>query len=61
VRCARTGIDGILYLANGASELKDFQKAAVDNVELRKRLRSYGGAPVQEVLGRVKNWEKIVK
>jgi len=61
VRCARTGIDGILYLANGASELKDFQKAAVDNVELHKRLRSYGGAPVQEVLGRVKNWEKIVK
>lgn len=61
VRCARTGIDGILYLANGASELRNFQKAAVDNFELRKRLESYGGEPVQEVLGRVKNWEKIVE
>jgi glycosyltransferase involved in cell wall biosynthesis len=61
VRCARTGIDGILYLVNGADEMRDFQKAAVDKVELRKRLESYGGQPVQEVLGLVKNWEKIVE
>ncbi|MBN1244564.1 hypothetical protein JXA31_03120 [Candidatus Bathyarchaeota archaeon] len=61
VRCARTGIDGILYLANGASQLKDFQKAAVDKVELRKTLEGYGGEHVQEVLGRVKSWEKIVE
>ena len=39
----------------------DFQKAAVDKVKLRKRLESYGGQPVQEVLGLVKNWEKIVE
>ena len=61
VRCARTGIDGILYLANGASQLKDFQKAAVDKVELRQSLKSYGGQPVQEVLDLVKSWEKIVE
>jgi glycosyltransferase involved in cell wall biosynthesis len=61
VRCARTGIDGILYLANGASELRDFQKAAVDKVELRQSLKSYGGQPVQEVLDLVKSWEKIVE
>ena len=61
VRCARAGIDGILYLANGASQLRDFQKAAVDKVELRKRLKGYGGEHVQEVLDLVKNWEKIVE
>jgi hypothetical protein len=61
VRCARTGIDGILYLANGASQIRDFQKAAVDKVEIRKRLKGYGGKPVQEVLDLVKNWEKIVE
>jgi hypothetical protein len=61
VRCARTGIDGILYLASGASQLKDFQKATVDKVELRKILKGYGGEPVQEVLDRVKSWEKIVE
>ena len=61
VRCARTGIEGILYLANGASQIKDFQKAAVDKVELRQRLKSYDGEPVQEVLDLVKSWEKIVE
>ena len=61
VRCARTGIDGILYLASGASQIRDFQKAAVDKVELRHRLKSYGGQPVQEVLDLVKSWEKIVE
>ena len=61
VRCARTGIDGILYLANGDSKLGDFQKEAVDKVELRQSLKSYGGQPVQEVLDLVKSWEKIVE
>jgi len=61
VRCARAGIDGILYLANGASQIRDFQKAAVDKVELRKTLEGYGGEHVKEFLGRVKNWEKIVE
>ena len=61
VRCARTGIDGILYLSNGASQIQDFQKAAVDKVELRNRLKSYGGHPVQEILDLVKSWERIVE
>ena len=60
VRCARAGIDEILYLANGPSQLRDFQKAAVDKVELRERLKSYGDRPVQEVLDLVESWEKIV-
>ena len=60
VRCARAGIDGILYLVNGASQIRDFQKAAVDKVELRQCLKSYGGQPVQEVLDLVASWEKIV-
>jgi len=58
VRCARAGADGFLYLTDGASQLRDFQKAAVEQVELRKRLRDYGGKPVQEFLDFVANWEK---
>ena len=61
VRVARAGADGILYLTEKASQLADFQKACVENVELRQRLRSYGGAAVQEVLDRVANWQKITQ
>ncbi|MFB3889383.1 MAG: hypothetical protein ACE14S_07820 [Candidatus Bathyarchaeia archaeon] len=60
VRCARAEIDGILYLAGNANQIRDFQKAAVDAQELRERLKSYGGKPVQEFLGRVEDWAKIV-
>jgi hypothetical protein len=48
-------------LANGANEIRDFQKAAVDKVELRQNLKNYGGQPVHEVLDLVKNWESIVE
>jgi hypothetical protein len=61
VRCARAGAGGFLYLTDGASQMLDFQKSAVEHVELRQRLRSFGGQPVQEVLDRVASWEKIVK
>jgi len=61
VRCARTGIDGILYFAAGANKLLDFQKGVVNNFELRRRLKSYGGQPVQEVLDLVNNWEKLIQ
>ena len=61
VRCARTGIDGSLYFAAGANKLLDFQKGVVNNFELRRRLRSYGGQPVQEVLDLVNNWEKLIQ
>jgi len=57
VRCGRTGIDGILYLADKASQIMDFQKAAVDKIELRQKLKNYG---CPEVLELVERWEKIV-
>jgi len=59
-RIARAGADGILYLTEKASQAQDFQRAAVDNIELRQRLKSYGGKPVQEVLDLVSRWERIV-
>ncbi len=61
VRCARAGADGFLYLTDGASQMVDFQKAAVGNTQLRERLKTYGGQPVREVLDRVASWEKIFK
>ncbi len=61
VRAARAGVDGILYLTEKASQIQDFQRAAIDKAELRERLRSYGGQPVREYLDFVKGWEKIVQ
>ena len=61
VRCARAGAEGFLYLTDGESQMLDFQKAAVEQVELRQRLRTFGGKPVQEVLDQIANWEKIIK
>jgi hypothetical protein len=60
VRCARAGADGFLYLTDGASQMLDFQKAAVEKAELRERLRTYGGQLVQEFLDFVASWQKIV-
>jgi hypothetical protein len=59
-RIARAGADGFLYLTEKASQIADFQKLTVANIELRRRLRSYGRLPVQELLDRVTSWEKIV-
>lgn len=61
VRCARAGAEGFLYLTDNAVQALDFQKAAVESVALRQRLRSFGGQPVQEFLDRVESWEQIVK
>jgi hypothetical protein len=58
VRAGRTGIDGILYLADKASQIWDFQKAVVDRVELRQKLKTYG---CQEVLDFFASWEKVVE
>jgi hypothetical protein len=58
VRAGRTGIDGILYLSDKASQIWDFQKAVVDRVELRQRLKTYG---CQEVLDFFASWEKVVE
>jgi hypothetical protein len=58
VRAGRTGIDGILYLTDKASQLWDFQKAVVDRVDLRQKLKTYG---CQEVLDFFASWEKVVE
>jgi len=59
-RCARVGLDGFLYLTDGEKEMLDFQKAALEKVELRERLRTYGGEPVNEFLDWVSSWKEIV-
>jgi hypothetical protein len=60
-RIARAGADGFLYLTEKASQIADFQKAAFDHVELRERLKTYGGKPVQDVLDLVSDWAKTVQ
>ena len=57
VRADRAGADDILYLTDKASQIGDFQKALVDRVELRERLKTYG---CQEVLDFFASWEKVV-
>jgi len=60
VRCARAGIDGFLYLVDGASQIRDFQKTALKMVDLRQKLKTYGGEPVREFLDIVESWQKII-
>ncbi len=60
VRCARAGAEGFLYLTDGASQIRDFQKEAVGQTHLREKLRTYGGQPVQEFLDCVDGWKNIV-
>ena len=61
-RCVRVGgLEGFLYLTDGEREIVGFQKAALEKSELRQRLRSYGGQPVQEFLDRVESWQKIIQ
>jgi len=59
VRCARAGADGFLYLTDNATQIREFQKAAVEQAELRKKLKTFGGQQVQEYLDFVADWEKI--
>jgi hypothetical protein len=54
-------VDNILYLTEKASQIADFQKAALAQADLRERLRTYGGHPVQEYLDFVQSWEKVVQ
>jgi hypothetical protein len=61
-RCARAGVDsGFLYLTDGEKEMTDFQKAALEKTELRDRLRTYGGKPVEEFLDWVTSWNQTAK
>jgi hypothetical protein len=54
-------MDGFLYLTDGEKEMLDFQKAVIEKTDLRQRLRSYGGEPVQQFLDKVASWEKIFR
>ena len=59
-RCARVGLNGFLYLTDGEKQIVDFQKEALQKSELIKRLRTYGGQPVQEWLDYVESWKEIL-
>jgi hypothetical protein len=59
VRCARAGAEGFLYLTDGGSQMRDFQKAALAQTQLREKLRTYGDQPVQEYLDYVASWKSI--
>jgi hypothetical protein len=55
-RAARTGIDGIIFLAENAQKIRNFQKEAVQNKDVLKELEGYGG---DEVLKLVHRWESL--
>jgi hypothetical protein len=56
-RAARTGIDGIIFLAEKAQWIREFQKNAVADKEMREFLKGHGGDEVLELFNK---WEKIV-
>jgi len=56
VRIARTGVDGIIFLAENAQRIRDFQKAAVQSTDVLAELDGYGG---DEVLNLVDNWRSL--
>ena len=57
-RAARTGIDGIIFLAEKADYIREFQKNAVADKETREFLKGHGGDEVLELFNR---WEKMLK
>jgi hypothetical protein len=56
-RAARTGIDGIIFLAEKAQWIREFQKNAVADKEMREFLKGHGGDEVLELFNK---WEKII-
>jgi len=55
-RIARTGIDGIIFLAENAERIRDFQKAATQATDVLQELDGYGG---DEVLDLVEKWRSL--
>lgn len=55
-RIARTGVDGIIYLAENAERIREFQKAATQSKSLLEKLEGYGG---EEVLRQVEKWKNL--
>jgi hypothetical protein len=58
VRVMRTGIDGIIYLADLAENMQKFQKAVTEKGEYRDSLGDYGGQVALDLFNR---WDKIVR
>jgi hypothetical protein len=56
VRIARTGVDGIVFLAENRQRIRDFQKAAVQSEDLLAELDGYGG---EAVLKLVESWKSL--
>jgi hypothetical protein len=56
VRIARTGVDGIIFLAENAQRMRAFQKAAVQSEDTMAELDGYGG---DEVLKLVESWKSL--
>ena len=60
-RMARAGVDNILYLTEKASQIADFQKAALAQADLRERLRTYGAPTSSRILGLRPELGKVVQ
>jgi hypothetical protein len=56
VRIARTCVDGIIFLAENAQRIRDFQEAAVNSTDVLAELDGYGG---DEVLNLVDRWRSL--
>ncbi|NLD65840.1 MAG: hypothetical protein GX648_04620, partial [Crenarchaeota archaeon] len=57
-RVARTGIDGIIFLAEKAQYIEEFQKKAVADKQTREFLKGHNGDEVLELFNR---WEQLYK
>jgi hypothetical protein len=57
-RVARQGVDGIIFLAEKADYIREFQKNAVADKETREFLKDHNGDEVLELFNR---WEKLYK
>ena len=57
-RVARQGVDGIIFLAEKADYIREFQKRCVADKETREFLKDHNGDEVLELFNR---WEKMLK
>lgn len=55
-RVCRTGVDGILYLAENAQKLREFQKAAI---QLNRVLEEIDGSGGEEILNLIDKWRTL--
>ncbi|MBX5320455.1 MAG: hypothetical protein ACQXXG_00485 [Candidatus Bathyarchaeia archaeon] len=55
-RVCRTGVDGVLFLAENAQRLRDFQKAALQAEDVLKEIEDYGA---DEFLKLIDKWRNL--